>query len=205
MADIKIEPTDVIDDDRDGRRGKRGKRGHRGERGERGERGHEGPTGPTGFTGPTGPTGSTGPTGPTGSTGPTGAAASAPNSLLKFSGLIGGLPGVTRTFFLSDSGSNPLVPVDFPISYPSAADIVIQNLDVNIGTVVVAPNAAIVISVLVDGAPVFAVTYTPGESGVNSVTTGPVSVPRHHLIDLQVDVTNFGVPSFILSATVGVV
>lgn len=182
MADIKIisqgcnddcDDDDDRDDDDGGKRGKRGKRGHRGEQGE------PGPIGPSGL---------------------------GLGGLLKFSGVVDASVEGTIVSYLADTGvgvgdvSVITVAPDYPVA-------IVRNL-VNLATNVleaISINGTLTIELLKNGVavPGFVITYTGGQSGIKTVTAGPVAFAIGDTFDLRLTASFLAV-GVDVTATVGV-
>ena len=179
MADIKFDLLDSACCEGEEGEGERGKRGKRGKRGHRGE---QGPAGPAGSGG-----------------------------LLKFSGTAaaateGILPVVS---YLEDFGIGLGLGagiITTEPSYPVAIARELQNLATNLLTFVVPPGGSILIELLKNGVavPGFAISYGAGETGIKTLTAGPVAYAIGDTFDLRVTTAALFAIGVDVSATVGI-
>lgn len=155
---------------------RRGPKGPEGDRGERGHRGHDGDTGPTGPIGPTF------------------------RGLAKFSGAM----ATSGNTFLADTGTAVLVGSNIFPDYPVPSARNLQNLATNIGAFVVPLGASITFEVLVNTGPVlgYSITYNAGDTGVKSISFGPVALPINAVFSLRVTPTGVIVAPVEVSATI---
>jgi hypothetical protein len=129
--------------------------------------------------------------------------------LLKFSGQVLVTPGLVAVSYLADTGSVAIGagPVAMAPSYPVAVPRSLQNLAVNISTLVVPPGGSFLFELLQNGSPVpgFAITYAPGETGIKTIVAGPEPFVVGDRFDLRATVFVTGVVELTnASATVGV-